>query len=183
MGRYNLFGTPANQADPLPKDTGADEKHGAISGERVYIATTVAEQGCWGASVSVGADEENLTAAYGQFQREAQQVQPDYPPETVNTDSWQATMNAWRTLCPSRCLIQCFLHAILGIRNVATKAARALYDEIVEQAWKAYRAAAKRQFSQRVRRLRDWGGSPERRPLKSQTGEALSENSGLPSRV
>ncbi len=76
----------------------AFEKHGAISGERIYIATTVAEQGFWGASVSVGADEENLTAAYGQFQREVQQVQPAYPPEIVNTDGWQAAMNAWRTL-------------------------------------------------------------------------------------
>ena len=55
MGRYNMVGTTAKQADTLPKDTGADEKHSAISGEKVSIATTVAEQCFFGASVSVGA--------------------------------------------------------------------------------------------------------------------------------
>jgi len=167
MGRYNLVGTTVKQADTLPKDVGADEKHGTLSGETVYCATTVAEQCFLGASVSIGAGEEELTTAYRQFQREAQQIQPDYQPETVNTDGWQATMNAWRTLFPSICLIQCFLHAILGIRNVATKATKALYATIVEQAWDAYAATTKRSFSQRLRRLREWGEKLKDSPLKS----------------
>ncbi len=179
MGRYNMVGTTAKQADTLPKDAGADEKHSAISGEKVYIATTVAKQCFFGASVSVGAGEEELTAAYGQFQREAQQVQPDYQPETVNTDGWQATMNAWRTLFPSICLIQCFLHAILGIRNVATKATKALYDEIVEQAWQAYHATTTRQFSQRVRRLREWGETLKDCPLKGKLLKLCQKKAGF----
>jgi len=179
MGRYNMVGTTAKQADTLPKDTGADEKHSAISGEKVSIATTVAEQCFFGASVSVGAGEEELTAAYGQFQREAQQVQPEYHPETVNTDGWQATMNAWRTLFPSMCLIQCFLHAILGIRNVATKATKALYDEIVEQAWNAYHATTKRQFSQRIRRLREWGDTLKDCPLKAKLLKLCQKKAGF----
>lgn len=58
MGRYHIVGMTVKQADKLPKDLGADEKHSTISGEKVYIATTVAEQCFFGASVSVGAGEE-----------------------------------------------------------------------------------------------------------------------------
>jgi len=93
MGRYNMVGTTVK----APKHN--------ISGEKVYIATTVAEQCYLGASVSPGAGEKELTEAYKQFKKEVLQAQPDYQPETVNTDGWQATMNAWKTLFPSICLI------------------------------------------------------------------------------
>ncbi len=166
-GRYNIPGTTAKQADTLPKDVGADEKHSTISGEKVYVATTVADQCFFGASVSAGAGEEELTSAYGQFQQEARQVHPAYQPETVNTDGWRATMNAWRTLFPSICLIQCFLHAVLSVRNVATKAARGLYATIAEKARDVYRAETKRSFSQRIRRLREWGETLVHSSLKT----------------
>lgn len=103
-----------------PTDLGADEKHSRMSGEKVYIATTVGNDCFLGASVSHGAGEEEFAEAYRQFEHEAHQVQPDYQPETVNCNGWQATMKAWRTLFPSICLIQCFLHAILSIKNVST---------------------------------------------------------------
>jgi hypothetical protein len=179
MGRYNIVGTTVKQADTLPKDVGADEKHSTISGEKVSIATTVAEQCFLGASVSVGAGEEELTDAYKQFQREAQQVQPDYQPDTVNTDGWQATMKAWRTLFPSICLIQCFLHAILGMRHVATKATKALYDTIVEKAWAVYQAETKRSCSQRLRRLREWGGTLTASPLKTKLLKLCEKKAGF----
>ncbi len=180
MGRYNIVGTTAKQADTLPNDLAADEKHQTISGEKVYLATTVAEQCFFGASVSVGAGEEELTAAYGQFQQEAQQVHPAYQPETVNTDGWQATMKAWRRLFPSICLIQCFLHAILSLRNVATKATKTLYDTIVEYAWDVYHAETTRSFSPRVRRFREWGDA-DRVSIEHHTVEALSEQGRLSS--
>lgn len=167
MGRYNIVGTTVKRPEALPKDVGADEKHTTISGERVYAATTVAEQCLLGASISVGAGEEELTEAYRQFQREAQQIHPNYQPDTVNTDGWQATQNAWKTLFPAITLIQCFLHAILTIRKVATKATRHLYDEIVDRAWNAYKATTKRSFSQRIRRLKEWGETLKTGPLKT----------------
>ncbi len=157
MGRYTMVGTTVKQPDTLPKDVGADETHTTISGEKAYGATTVAEQCFLGASMRVGAGEEELTDASRQFQHEAQQIQPDYQPETVNTDGWHATMNAWRPVFPSIGLIRCFLHAILRIRHVATTATTALYTSIVEQAWEAYAATTTRSFSQRLRRLREWG--------------------------
>ena len=149
MGRYNLVGTTVKDAERLPNDLAADEKHSTISGENVYIATTVADQVFLGGAVSIGAGEEPLTDAYGQFKEEVHQVQPDYQPKTVNTDGWQATMKAWHTLFPSICLIQGFLHAILSIKKVSTRTTKALYDLIVENAWTRYRADTTRSVAQR----------------------------------
>ena len=167
MGRYNIVGTTVKPPEAVPKDLGADEKHTTISGETVYAATTVAENCFLGASLSPGAGEADLTDAYRQFQREAQQVQPAYQPDTVNTDGWQATMNAWRTLFPSICVIQCFLHAVLRIRNAATTATMAWYRTIIERVWDAYAATTKRQFSQRLRRLHEWGTTLHEGALKT----------------
>lgn len=55
--------------------------------------------------------------AYGEFAREATRVFPDYQPESVCTDGWAATREAWRTLFPRITLILCFLHSILKIRD------------------------------------------------------------------
>lgn len=167
MGRYNIVGTTVKQAEAIPQNVGADEKHTVLSGEKVYAATTVGDDCFLGASISPGAGEADLTDAYGQFQREAQQVQPTYQPETVNTDGWKATTNAWRALFPSICVIQCFLHAVLRIRNAATTATMAWYERIVERVWEAYGATSKRQFSQRLRRLREWGKSLHESALKT----------------
>ena len=58
MGRYNMVGTTVKDPANLPTDLGADEKHSRISGEKVYIATTVGKDCFLGASVSVGAGED-----------------------------------------------------------------------------------------------------------------------------
>ena len=71
MCRYNMVGTTVKAPKQLPKDVVADEKHSNISGEKMYIATTVAEQCYLGASVSPGAGEKKLTEAYKQFKEEA----------------------------------------------------------------------------------------------------------------
>jgi hypothetical protein len=165
LGRYNLVGTTVKTPD-IPKHVAADEKHTRLAGEKVYVATTVAENCFLGASVSPSADEAHLTQAYRQFQREAQQIQPTYQPETVNTDGWQATMKAWRAIFPTIVIIQCFLHAILSIKQVTTKAMNAVYDEIAEHAWRVYHATTKPSFSQRLRRFREWGMTMADSPLK-----------------
>jgi hypothetical protein len=107
VGRYHLVGTTI-KTSALPADVAADEKHTHLAGEKVYVATTVAD-GCFlGASISPTADEAHLTAAYQQFHHEAHQIQPAYQPKTVNTAGWQATMKAWRTLFPQIILIHWF---------------------------------------------------------------------------
>lgn len=179
MGRYNMVGTTVKDPTQLPTDLGADEKHSRISGEKVYIATTVGNNCFLGASVSQGASEADLTAAYGQFHHEAQQVHPDYQPNTVNTDGWKATMNAWIALFPKVCLIQCFLHAILGIKQVATTATQPLYATIAEKAWQVYQGDTKRRFSQRLRRFREWGETLKDSPLKTKLLKLCQKKAGF----
>ncbi len=81
--------------------------------------------------------------------REAPQVQPDYQPNTVTTDGGNATLNAWKTLFPTLGILQCVLHAMLGIRKVATKATYTRYSTMVENAWQVYQGDTTRSFSQR----------------------------------
>ncbi len=97
-GRNSVGGTTVKSANKLPPDLLADEKHTRFNGEKAYIATTVGADCVLGASLTLGADEESLTEAYGHFKTEAQNVSPDYEPVTVNTDGWSATQSAWRTL-------------------------------------------------------------------------------------
>ena len=67
MGRYNIVGTTVKAPAQLPSDLGADEKHSRISGQKVYIATTVGK-GCFlGGAISQRAGETELTDAYGRF--------------------------------------------------------------------------------------------------------------------
>ena len=61
----------------------------------------------------------DLTAAYGVFWEKARHLDPEYRPETVNTDGWPATQADWRELFQGVTLILCFLHAFLKIRERA----------------------------------------------------------------
>jgi hypothetical protein len=87
LGRNSIVGTTVHQAS-LPEQLLTDEHHQTRNGDKVYVATTVAEGCCLGAALSPGADEANLTQAYGVFQKEAWNVTPTYQPQTVNTDGW-----------------------------------------------------------------------------------------------
>lgn len=66
----------------------------------MYVATTAAAGCLLGVGVSDTADAAGLTQAYGEFQREAMMLNPDYTPQSVNTDGWESTQVAWKTLFP-----------------------------------------------------------------------------------
>ena len=121
IGRYDIVGTTVKDPDKLPEHLLADEKHTRFNGDKAYIATTVGEECVLGAAVALQADEPALTEAYGRFKTEAQRLNPEYQPKTVNTDGWQATKNAWRALFPLIVIIECFLHAFLNIRKRCTR--------------------------------------------------------------
>jgi hypothetical protein len=73
----------------------------------VYLATTAA-QGCiLGLELAEGADTESLTSAYGVFASEALAHNPNYRPESVNLDGWEATEQAWLALFPGINIILC----------------------------------------------------------------------------
>jgi hypothetical protein len=156
LGRNSLVGTTVKSAETLPQDLVADEKHTKQGGQKVYIAVTVGLGCILGAEITLRADTQALTKAYGVFKSEAQQLEPDYQPKSVNLDGWLATKQAWLTLFPQITIILCFLHAFLSIRNRATKKAAETFRLISQKVWDAYHAPDKRSFSQRIRRLRDW---------------------------
>ena len=153
LGRNSIVGTTIRRGD-LPADLVADEHHQTHDGLKVYITTVVAEGCCLGASVVNTCDEIGLTKGYGTFKEEAQDVQPDYAPKTVNTDGWQATGLAWLALFPLVVVLRCFLHGWLKIRQGCKKHPQ--FHEASAKAWEAYHAPDRRTFGQRIRRLREW---------------------------
>jgi len=150
LGRYEIVGTTVKAADKLPEHLLADEKHARFNGHKAYIATTVGADCVLGASVALNADEATLTEAYSQFKQEAQNVNPDYAPQTVNTDGWTATQNAWRALFVTITIIECFLHAFLKIRDRCKKRWQTVWPEIQQQVWDIYHAADPQQFRQQT---------------------------------
>ena len=166
IGRFEIVATTVQDPENLPAHLLADEKHIKLNGEKAYIATTVGQDCVLGAGVALAANEAELTEAYGSFQQEAHHLNPDYQPETVNTDGWQATQKAWRALFPLIVIIECFLHAFLKIRQRSRKQFKSLYGDIVRQVWEVYHAANPAAFRQRLVDFQSWAH-------QSLTGSAL----------
>lgn len=154
IGRNSIVGTTVKTVS-VPKHILADEHHEKLCGEKIYIATTVAEGCVLGAEVSPSASADDLKKAYSVFKSEAKEVEAKYAPSTVNTDGWNGTMCAWSLLFPSIILIRCFLHAWLKIRE-RSKNLGQLFFEIGEKVWEVYYSETKTMLGQRIRRLRDW---------------------------
>ena len=81
------------------------------------MATTVGKDCILGAAMCTGAGTSELSSGYGVFAKEARNVDPDYAPQSVNTDGWEATQKAWQALFPLITVILCFLHAFIKIRE------------------------------------------------------------------
>jgi hypothetical protein len=154
LGRNSIVGTTVRHAT-LPEHLVADEHHQPRDGVKNYVATTVGAGCCLGAALAQTAGADDLEAAYGVFQAEAQNVQPRYAPQTVNLDGWAATRQAWRALFPLVIILRCFLHGWLSIRDRA-KHLGELFRSLGEKVWHAYHAPDRRRFAQRLRRLRQW---------------------------
>ena len=155
FGRNSIVGTTVKDSENLPENVVADEKHTKNNGEKVYIATTVAQECVLGASVSPSAGEQDLTESYGRFQTEAQNIAPDYQPKTVNTDGWLSTVNAWKTLFPSITTILCFLHSFIKIRSCGKRLGN-VYFELCTKVWEVYHATTEEQFDDLLNELFYW---------------------------
>jgi len=88
IGRNSIVGTTIKTAN-IPTHLLADEHYEKCCGEKVYIATTVAEGCVFGAEVCPSASSEDLTKGYSVFKDESLELDPQYEPETVNTDGWK----------------------------------------------------------------------------------------------
>lgn len=178
LGRYDLVGTTVKSGDDLPRHLLADEKHTRFNGEKAYIATTVGDDCVLGASVALKADTPHLTEAYGHVKEEMQRLAPDYQPETVNTDGWGPTQNAWNILFPMAVIIRCFLHAYLSVRSCCKRLAD--FPELCNKVWEIYRAETEEAFYREVAELYAWAdgrfyGTAKAaiRKLCSKTGDFL----------
>jgi len=155
LGRSSIVGTTVKDPKFLPVNLIADEKHSWRLRERIYIPTTVAA-GCFlGVDLVESAGTKALIEGYKSFQTEALALNPNYCPETVNTDGWEHTQTAWQTLFPGIQVILCFLHTVLGIRKCCRRTPT-LLQEVTSRLWCIYKAPSKRQFSQRLRRIQEW---------------------------
>lgn len=153
LGRNSIVGTTVRQAD-LPEHVLADEHHQTRDGDKNYIATTVAAGCCLGAALAPTANADDLTAAYGVFKQEAQNVKDGYQPRTVSVDGWASTHQAWQALFSLVVLLRCFLHGWLNIRSRG-KLSEA-FHELSAKVWEAYHAPNRRSFAQRLRRVWEW---------------------------
>ena len=153
LGRNSVAGATLRRAG-VPAHLLADEHHQPRDGVKNYIATTVGAGCCLGAALAQTAGAEDLQGAYGVFKAEAQDAQPGYAPQTVSADGWAATHQAWQALFPLVVLLRCFLHGWLAIRSRGKLSDG--FHALSERVWHAYRAASRRSFAQRMRRLWEW---------------------------
>jgi hypothetical protein len=156
LGRPAIVGSTVKQPEKLPEHVLADEKHTWALGQEVYVPTTVGGGCILGATVTAAASADALEAAYGEFAQEACELLPTYSPKTVVcTDGWEGTQSAWKSLFPTVCILLCFLHSVLKIAKRCGRD-RATHTLILGRVWAVYNACTRAQFSQRLRRLREW---------------------------
>ena len=151
LGRSSLVGTTVRDPTRLPVHLAADEHHADWAGQKGYLATTVGGGCILGVASTSAADDDHLQEAYSVFAAEARDVGPEYAPETVNSDGWVATQNAFRSLFPSIAVVLCFLHGFLKIRDRCRKA-----GELHRRVWDVYRAATAEEFRRRMGELQRW---------------------------
>jgi hypothetical protein len=108
-----------------------------------------------GASVALGIDTPNLEETYQHFKDEALQLNLEYQPETVNTDGWEATQNAWRHLFPLIVILECFLHAFIKIRQRG-KHMKDSFHLLSQKVWEVYHAVDATAFRLQAIELLTW---------------------------
>lgn len=151
LGRNSLVGTTVRDPARLPVHLAADEHHADWAGAKGYVAVTAGGGCLLGVALTPAADDAHLQAAYGQFAAEARDVDPQYAPQTVGTDGWAATQNAFRALFSTIAVVLCFLHGFLKIRDRCRKD-----RDLHRRVWDVYRAATAEEFRRLMDALRDW---------------------------
>ena len=151
LGRNSLVGTTVRDSAQLPAHLLVDEHHADRAGQKGYIPRTVGGGCILGVALTAAADDVHLQEAYGVFAAEARDVDPGYAPQTVNTDGWASTQNAFQTLFPLITVVLCFLHGFLKIRDRCRKA-RQLHRRV----WDVYRAATAKAFRRLMNEFQQW---------------------------
>lgn len=166
LGYFNIVGTTVYNRDNVPKHLLADEFHIRIKGVKAYVATIIGGACFLGAEVCVKADEYSLRNAYGVFKAEVQAIWTNYQPLSINTDGWTATQNALKWLFKDSIIVECFLHAVIKVRDRATKVLQPYAQVAFDKVWNIYNAVSKRQMAQLIRRLKEWTTTVPESPMK-----------------
>jgi hypothetical protein len=156
LGRPSLVGALVHSTDALPKDVVADEKHTWIGGAKAYVAVTATGGVVLGAELVDSRQAASLADGYRTFVNEARDIERTYEPETVCLDGYESSWQAWTRVCPGTTLVLCFLHSVLKMILRCPKD-RELRRLLVDRLWHVYAAERRAAFSQRLRRLREWG--------------------------
>jgi hypothetical protein len=151
LGRSSLVGATVRDPARPPDHLAADEHHADWAGQKGDVATTVGGGCLLGVALTRAADDAHLREAYGVFAAEARDVDPEYVPETVNTDGWAATRNAFQALFPRIAVILCFLHGFLKVRDRCRKA-----RDLHRRVWEVYRAASTEEFRRLMGEFQRW---------------------------
>ena len=154
LGRNSIVGTTVKDISKLPVHLVSDEKHSKWQRDKVYLTSTVAKGCILGAPISLTADEKGLEAAYGEFIKEAKELNPDYLPISVNTDGWKSTRKVWSKLCPSIVLVLCFFHSAKKIQDVSKRLESK--NDLMKRVWDCYKAKSFAGLAQNLRRLKEW---------------------------
>ena len=64
IGRNSIVGTTVKEANKLPENVVADEKHSRLQGQKVYIPTTIAQECILGADIADNAGTKALTEGF-----------------------------------------------------------------------------------------------------------------------
>jgi len=101
-----------------------------------------------GVALTDEADQEHLQTACGVFAQEARELSPEYAPQTVNTDGWFATSNAFQALFKTIVPILFFLHGVLKVRDHCRSE-----FELHNRIWEVHRATNIRMFDNRMKSM------------------------------
>ena len=170
LGRNSLVGTTVRVAEQMPKHLAADEHHLKWRKTKGFLAM-IAAKGCiLAAALTKAADEKHLSEAYGVFDTEARDVDPDWQPKSINTDGWKATRKSMIGLFPKVMLVLCFLHGFLKIRDRCHKE-----HGLHERVWNVYRAETETEFRSGLEELKQWSETQElREPVQTALNKLCS---------
>lgn len=133
-----------------------------------------------GVDVVESADTTALSQGDQGFPSEATALNPADQPETVNTDGWEHTPAAWKQSLPGIRVVLCFLHVVLDIQQRCCRT-KPWFRKLTGKLWQVYQSTTKRQFAQRLRRLREWSDvKVKQKPVRQQLLNLRAKSAKFP---
>jgi len=118
---------------PLPQYFQGDEKHSHCLGEKVYLPTIVEGRVIWHLGYTTDKSAQSFQESYGEFKDAALEVEPEYEPKGILTDSFESTIKSLGILFPKARIGNCLLHATRSVgqklKSVTSSVRRSLKSD------------------------------------------------------